>query len=80
MLQDRVVAFLLEDMIQGAEWKIEHVPQHGTDAYMCETRPAFVLFTVHGTDELVTLPASLKQTGSTDGVPVMRSIRRWAGC
>ena len=37
MLQDRVVAFLLEDMIQGAEWKIEHVPQHGTDAYMCET-------------------------------------------
>lgn len=27
-------AFLLEDMIQGAEWKFAKVPQHGDDAYM----------------------------------------------
>ena len=28
-------AFLLEDMLQGAEWKIEAVPQHGDNAFMC---------------------------------------------
>ena len=28
-------AFLLEDMLQGAEWRINAVPQHGENAFMC---------------------------------------------
>ncbi|TFK92083.1 hypothetical protein K466DRAFT_562484 [Polyporus arcularius HHB13444] len=29
-----IFAFVLEEMIQGAEWTIQHVPQHGEDAYI----------------------------------------------
>ncbi|RPD66161.1 hypothetical protein L227DRAFT_134503 [Lentinus tigrinus ALCF2SS1-6] len=34
MPDGHVFAFLLEDMIQGSEWKIQHVPQHGDNAYI----------------------------------------------
>ena len=34
-------AFLLEDMLQGAEWKFQAVPQHGDNAFMCVLAGAF---------------------------------------
>ncbi|KAI0721067.1 hypothetical protein C8T65DRAFT_254546 [Cerioporus squamosus] len=30
----KVCAFVLEDMLQGAEWDIKHVPQHSQNAYI----------------------------------------------